>query len=97
MRMGDGLKQVLIEPRRIQDDFPIVYTADGARGNDEIAGILNIHDDLGAAFRSHVMYRATLLAAFFDEHLKAYLNDGSRVFNDGIRMFAPLSFSHSKK
>ncbi len=71
MRMRNRGEQTLIEPRPIQQDFAVVYATDGLGSNGKITRILDIDDDLRAAFRRHPAHRAALLGAFLDEHLEA--------------------------
>ena len=71
MRVGDGLAHVVVEHADVEDDLLVVDGGDDAAGDDEVAGALDVDDEIAPSQLAHTAYGVDALAGV---HLKAGLD-----------------------
>jgi hypothetical protein len=85
--------ETLVEPRAVEHDFAVVNAVHGKQRHDEVAGVLDVDDDLLAARRCDLAHRAEFLAAFLEVHLVADLDGADLLFHTSLSAGAAPSVS----
>ena|SRR6266852_655963 len=70
--MFDQSAQIFRQPRRIHDDFLVMYVDDRIERNAVIATVLDADEEFSSTPRANIPDCAELRVAVFREHLKAY-------------------------